>query len=178
MGGVVDRYRHLVVDGGPIATGIAAVGDAWACTNPSLGRGMALGLLHARRLRDYVRLHLESPADFAEVWDTVTEAELTPWYRDTVAEDRARLADLEAARRGDGRPPPPDREAALRAGLFGAAGRDPDLFRAMLETRACLATTREVLACPGVPERILELAPDGPPPLPAPSRADLLELVS
>jgi 2-polyprenyl-6-methoxyphenol hydroxylase-like FAD-dependent oxidoreductase len=177
MGGVVDRYRRLVVDGRPIVTGVAVVADAWACTNPSLGRGMTLGLLHARRLRDFVRLHLEHPAELAEVWDTVTEAELAPWYRDTVAEDRARLRDIEAARRGGERPAPIDREAALLAGLFGAAGQDPDLFRAMLETRVCLATTREVLARPGVPERILELAPDGPPRLPAPGREELLALL-
>jgi 2-polyprenyl-6-methoxyphenol hydroxylase-like FAD-dependent oxidoreductase len=176
MGGVVDRYRRLVVHGRPIVTGVAAVADACACTNPSLGRGMALGLLHGRALRDYVRVHLESPTDLAEVWDTVTEAELMPWYRDTVAEDRARLRDLEAAR-GGGAPSPADPEAALRAGLFGAAGRDPDLFRAMLQTRGCLATTREVLDRPGVAERILALAPDGPRPLPGPNREELLALL-
>ena len=45
------------------------VGDAWACTNPSLGRGITLGLMHARRLRDFVRDHLEHRVELAEVWD-------------------------------------------------------------------------------------------------------------
>jgi hypothetical protein len=72
-----------------VATGIAPVGDAWACSNPSLGRGMALGLLHVQRLRDVIREQLEDPRQFAEVWNAVTEAELTPWYRETVEEDRA-----------------------------------------------------------------------------------------
>ncbi|MDP1847164.1 MAG: hypothetical protein Q8K79_05165 [Solirubrobacteraceae bacterium] len=52
MGGIVDRFRRLVVDGRPLVTGVALLGDAWSCTNPSAGRGMTLGLLHARHLRD------------------------------------------------------------------------------------------------------------------------------
>jgi hypothetical protein len=39
MGGTIERYRRFVVDGVPVATGIVSVGDSWACTNPSLGRG-------------------------------------------------------------------------------------------------------------------------------------------
>ena len=34
MGGIVDRYRRFRVDDKPVATGLASVGDAWACTNP------------------------------------------------------------------------------------------------------------------------------------------------
>ena len=32
MAGILDRYRRFVVNGRPVATGLAAVGDAWACT--------------------------------------------------------------------------------------------------------------------------------------------------
>jgi len=46
-------------------TGFAAVGDAWACTNPSAGRGLSLGLVHAQELRNAVREHLDDPAAFA-----------------------------------------------------------------------------------------------------------------
>jgi 2-polyprenyl-6-methoxyphenol hydroxylase-like FAD-dependent oxidoreductase len=42
MAGVLDRRRRLSHEGSPVATGIALVGDSWACTNPSLGRGLAL----------------------------------------------------------------------------------------------------------------------------------------
>ena len=55
MSGVVDRYRRFVVEGTPVATGLVAVADAWACTNPSAGRGLTVGLLHAVRLRDALR---------------------------------------------------------------------------------------------------------------------------
>ena len=49
MAKIPDRYRRFVVDGAPVATGVVAVGDAWACTNPSLGRGITMGLMHAAR---------------------------------------------------------------------------------------------------------------------------------
>jgi 2-polyprenyl-6-methoxyphenol hydroxylase-like FAD-dependent oxidoreductase len=39
MGGLINRVRHFVVDGEPIALGIVAIGDASVCTNPLFGRG-------------------------------------------------------------------------------------------------------------------------------------------
>ena len=179
MGGVVDRYRRMVVDGEPVATGVVMLGDAWACTNPSLGRGITLGLMHARRLRDFVRHHLEHRVEMAEVWDTVTEVELTPWYRATVAEDHARRAALEADRAGAAPPPLPGGDADVLARLPRAAIVDADLFRALLSIRSCLALPEEVLARPGLAERVLELSGDaGPPPLMGPDRAQLLAVLN
>jgi 2-polyprenyl-6-methoxyphenol hydroxylase-like FAD-dependent oxidoreductase len=178
LGGIVDRYRRFVTPHGPIATGVVAVADAWACTNPSLGRGMTFALLHARYLRDFVRYHVEHPRELAEVWDTVTEAELTQWYRSTVREDRARLRELEAHRRGVAPPPPPDRESAVRAALPIAAARDADVFRAMLDTRCGFATPEQVTARPGMAERVLELAAGGAGMPPGPDRAQVLALIA
>src|SRR5688500_3892792 len=45
MAGIEDCYRRFVVDGMPVATGVVAVADAWAATNPTLGRGIALGTM-------------------------------------------------------------------------------------------------------------------------------------
>jgi 2-polyprenyl-6-methoxyphenol hydroxylase-like FAD-dependent oxidoreductase len=175
MGGIVDRYRRLVVDGRPAVTGVALLADACACTNPSAGRGMALGMLHARLLRDLARAGIDDPLRLALAWDEVTEAHVTPWYRDTVDEDRARLREMDALRSGAELPAPP----AVAAALPTAIGRDPEIFRAFVETRACLATLREVLARPGMAERILEVA-DGHAPMapPGPDRRQLLALLS
>jgi 2-polyprenyl-6-methoxyphenol hydroxylase-like FAD-dependent oxidoreductase len=177
MGGVVDRYRRMMAGDRPVATGVLSVGDAWACTNPSLGRGVALGVVHARLLRDFVRRHLEHPVEMAEVWDRVTEAELTPWYRSTVREDRARLRMQEAARDGAGPPAPASEDAEVRSALPRAAMRDPDLFRAFLETRSCYATPEEIIARRGVAAQVRALAADTPPPR-GPGRAELLALLS
>ena len=178
MGGIVDRYRRLSVDGRPLVTGIALVGDAWSCTNPSLGRGMSLGLLHAQALRDVVGAHLQDPGEFAEQWDAVTEAKLTPWYRATVEEDRNRLREIEALRDGH-EPGPGGPVAALREATITALLHDADVFRGFLEDRSCLTPLSETLAQPGMSERVLELAGEHErQPLPAPSREDLLALLA
>jgi hypothetical protein len=65
MSGLVNRYRRLVVDETPVATGIVGVGDSQACTNPSLGRGITTGLLHAAGTLDVVREHLGDPLALA-----------------------------------------------------------------------------------------------------------------
>jgi 2-polyprenyl-6-methoxyphenol hydroxylase-like FAD-dependent oxidoreductase len=179
MSGVIDRYRRLMVDGQPVATGIALLADAWACTNPALGRGMTFGLLHAQQLRDSVRAHLEDPQDFAEAWDAATETKLTPWYRETVQENRVRLREYEALRNGLEPEQPSARADALRAALLTAMPHDPDLFRAFLESRCCITPLSETLAHPRLVERILELARDRErPPIPGPNREQLLQLLN
>jgi 2-polyprenyl-6-methoxyphenol hydroxylase-like FAD-dependent oxidoreductase len=179
MGGVVDRYRRLMVDGEPVITGVALLGDAWACTNPSAGRGMSLGILHARHLRDLARENIDDPLRFALAWDDVTETYLTPWYRDTVREDRARLHQIDAARNDTTAPAPTAGPAAVAAAFPRAFVHDAELFRAFIETRACLATVSDIIARPGVAERILEVAAmHEPMPAPGPNRRQLLSLLS
>jgi 2-polyprenyl-6-methoxyphenol hydroxylase-like FAD-dependent oxidoreductase len=179
MGGVIDRYRRFVVDGKPVATGVAAVADAWACTNPSLGRGISLGLAHAALLRDVVRSGLDDPPAFTESWDEATERELTPWYRDTVAVDRARIAEMEAHRNGLEPPGPPTFEAGLGGALFRVMGLDADVLRAGLEITGCLTLPEEIFARPGMMEKVMKLAEENPPqPVPGPTREELLKLVA
>jgi 2-polyprenyl-6-methoxyphenol hydroxylase-like FAD-dependent oxidoreductase len=179
MGGITDRYRRLLVDGRPVATGIAPLADAWACTNPALGRGMTLGLLHAQHLRAVIRSHLDDPGEFAEMWDAVTEAELTPWYRETVEENRDRLREIEALRNGLEVPQATEPTAALRAALMASVGDDPDIFRAFLELRCCITRQRELFTRSSLVERIVELARNRErPPPPGPDRDHLLALLN
>lgn len=88
MAGILDRYRRFVVDGTPVVTGYAAVGDAWACTNPSAGRGISVGIVHAQLLRRTVQDHLGDPAGFAQAWDEGTEQLVAPFYWNQIAADR------------------------------------------------------------------------------------------
>ena len=98
MSGVVDRYRSFLVDDAPVATGLLAVGDAWASTNPSAGRGLTVGMLQAVRLRDALRDVTDDPRTLVRHYHEMTEAEITPWYRSQMAMDRARFAEMEALR--------------------------------------------------------------------------------
>jgi 2-polyprenyl-6-methoxyphenol hydroxylase-like FAD-dependent oxidoreductase len=179
MAGILDKYRRFVVDGKPVATGFAAVGDAWACTNPSAGRGLSVGLMHAQCLRDVVRSSLGDPQGFALEWDRVTESEIAPWYWNQIAADRSRLAEIEAVREGRAPnvktvvPLPPEFEAVARAALF-----DADVFRALIETIGCLALPQEVFARPGLWDRVEAAASNEPFAIPGPSRDELLALLA
>jgi 2-polyprenyl-6-methoxyphenol hydroxylase-like FAD-dependent oxidoreductase len=178
MGGILDRYRRLSVDGKPVATGVALLGDSWSCTNPSLGRGMTLGLLHAQRLAEVARAHPDDPDDFAEAWDAVTEADLMPWYRETVEEDRARFNEIEALRHGLQAPPEPGSMPWLQGALLAAASQDADAFRAFLANRCCLSLNREIFADESFMERVFDLARGTErPPLAGPDRDQLLALL-
>jgi hypothetical protein len=153
-----------------VATGIAPVGDAWACSNPSLGRGMALGLLHVQRLRDVIREQPEDPRQFAEVWNAVTEAELTPWYRETVEEDRARIAQIEALRNGNEPELQSGSSAALLAALRAALPHDPDAFRAYSASLLLLDPPARDVCEPGFRRADSRTRPRKRPPTPGGSK--------
>jgi 2-polyprenyl-6-methoxyphenol hydroxylase-like FAD-dependent oxidoreductase len=181
MSGIVDRYRRFVVDGVPVATGFAAVADAWACTNPSAGRGLTVGFLHAVQLRDALRAARGDHRQFAIDFDERTERAIAPWYRAQIAVDRARFAEMDALREGR-QPPAPQGLAAAVLGLFAGGFADPDLFRALLEYICTLTPVQTVLGRPAVAARLAavrEAMKDAPPPRPmaGPSREQLLALV-
>ena len=176
MGKLEDRIRNYVVDGAPIVTGLAALADAWACTNPSLGRGSTMGLLHAVALRDQLREDpTDDPVRWSLGWAERTEANLEPWYRDTLRIDRHRLAEIDAEIAGV-RYETDDPSFALSTAMGAAAMKDPDVLRANLDTALMLRTFDDVVADEGFVERIMELAGDDEAP-PGPTRKELTELL-
>ncbi len=132
MSKIEDRHRTFVVDGTPVATGVLAVADSWACTNPSLGRGASIGLMHAVALRDLLQVaSFDFPMELAQRWHEVTDATVEPYYRSTLDFDRHRLAEIDAGI--DGKPyDPGDQQYEMNQALGAAAGKDPELFRPML----------------------------------------------
>jgi 2-polyprenyl-6-methoxyphenol hydroxylase-like FAD-dependent oxidoreductase len=181
MAGIVDRYRRFVVDGSPIVTGFVAVADAWACTNPSAGRGLTVGLMHAQRLRDAAR-RLTDPVALVEELDATTEKELRPWYEAQRAVDRARFAQIEAIRTGRQPAPPTDELTLGISGLMATMTLDADLFRAAMEYVGTITPIQQILARPSVRERIQAtreaVKKASPPPVPGPTREQLLEIVA
>lgn len=182
MSGIVDRYRRFVVDGAPVATGFVAVADAWACTNPSAGRGLTVGFKHAVVLRDVLRRTSLNPRSTVEEFDRQTEASVSPWYRAQIAMDRVRFAEMEAIREGRAPSPPDDPLARGIGGLLMTMMANPELFRTALEYLGTITPVQEILARPGVGEAIQEaqaaMRAAPPPPPPGPNRAELLELIS
>ena len=179
MAHLEDRYRGFVADGRPVATGVVAVADSWACSNPANGRGASIGMLHAVTLRDQLReVGLDDPAAFAEVFHTATARTVEPWYRATLATDRYRLAEIESGVRG-GTYDPQDSQYQLGKALGAAAGQDPDCLRAYLDIWLVLRTPGEVFARPGLRDKILQLGSGWRDVEPlGPSREQLLALAS
>ena len=181
MGGIMDRRRRFVVDGTPVATGLLPVADAWACTNPSLGRGISLGIWHAALLRDLLRKANGDPAATATEWDAVTETELVPWYEAQRDMDRARVAEIKDLIARVERPPPGDDDvqAKMTQAFFTGSQYDADVFRMFLEVMGCLSTPMEQLSKPGAFEKVIA-ASEGRDvePLAVPTRSELLELLA
>lgn len=179
MAHLEDRYRGFVADGRPVATGVVAVADSWACSNPANGRGASIGMLHAVTLRDQLReVGLDDPAAFAEAFHTATARTVEPWYRATLATDRYRLAEIESGVRG-GTYDPQDSQYQLGKALGAAAGQDPDCLRAYLDIWLVLRTPGEVFTRPGLRDKILQLGSGWRDVEPlGPSREQLLALAS
>jgi 2-polyprenyl-6-methoxyphenol hydroxylase-like FAD-dependent oxidoreductase len=175
MAGVLDRYHRVVVDGEPVVTGLIPVGDAWACTNPTAGRGVSLGLAHAVALRDVLRDHPRDPADVTMAFDRVTEETLTPWYREQIDRDYQRAAEITAAI--DGRHP---RQVGddHRQAFLAAASADPDVARAFMDVMSCLSLPGQVMSRPGLREKVASFVHADVRTPPGPTRSELLALAT
>lgn len=179
MAKIEDRIRRFVIDDRPVATGVAPIGDSWACTNPSIGRGLSIGLIHAVALRDL--LGQEDGADpgrFALAWHRATRVTVEPWYRATLGFDRHRLAEAEAATRGQPYDPG-DPVWEMTQALQLAATRDPDVLRGFLRIAGVLASVDEVFSEPGFVDKVIALGADWrEQPSAGPSREELVEAAS
>jgi 2-polyprenyl-6-methoxyphenol hydroxylase-like FAD-dependent oxidoreductase len=174
FGGPGDRIRHLVVDGRPIVTGVLALGDAAAFTNPSFGRGATIGLMHAVRLRELLRsTDGADPSEVALRWQADTATAVEPWYRATVATTRARFAEIESDRTGV--PAAPDERWAMAKAVSAGTRHDPTVLRMQLELAGMLALPSDVFSRPGAVDRVLAAGGGAPRyPLPGPDRPALL----
>ncbi len=95
--GLHNTYRSQLDDDGRLPLpGLVAVGDSVSTTNPAAGRGVAIGLLQARRLVALLDEHVVagdgSDAESAALaFDAWCEEQVRPWFADHVACDAALL---------------------------------------------------------------------------------------
>lgn len=131
MGGLINRRRIFTdepdgdskaqergdrrCDGSPLVLGFHAVGDAHTATNPLYGRGCSLALVQSQMLVDLLDQHGSDSIDAhrarALAYEAGSNAEITPWYRASVAQDRFARSAAAAAEAGavdSGTTDPPD----------------------------------------------------------------------
>lgn len=153
MAGIEDVRREYCAEGVPVVTGLVPVGDSYAATNPSLGRGATIGVLHACALRDALAGSWGSPRELVEAVAFATQEQVNPWVEASVAFDRHRAAELESDRLG--MPYRPDDPGwAMTTALTAGAGVDPLLARAFSRIGGLLAEPAEVLSVPDVQRRL------------------------
>jgi 2-polyprenyl-6-methoxyphenol hydroxylase-like FAD-dependent oxidoreductase len=176
---IEDRIRSLTVEGQPLATGVVPVADAWACSNPSVGRGVSIGMMHGLLLRDRLRdVGLDDAYEFAAAFHRSTADEIQPWFEWTRAGDRHRLAQIEAGIRGE-EYRPDDPEWETQQALGSASAKDPDCLRAAIRAVMVLDPLERALSRPGLREKIASLGRDWrQEPVPAPAREELVALAN
>lgn len=180
MASTANTTRQFVVDNRPCATGLLPVGDAWGFTNPSIGRGITLGLKHAVAVTDAISAALDRPAEMAEAWARATQMQAEPWHEATVQFDRTRGPEVEAFRLGQPDPhDPSDPNIAGARAFYSASHYDAQVLSWFCEIGGCLTLPMDVLTRPGAFERVLEVAAGNPPYVaPGPDRPQLEELLA
>jgi flavin-dependent dehydrogenase len=159
MAKLEDCYRRYVVDGMPVATGVLALGDSSAYTNPALGRGSSLAFVHARLLAEVLDdTGLDHPALACHL-DQLTESEIVPWFRSSVAVDRQRGARMAAVMADEPlpTPDPADTPAVMAAAMRLASTVDPVVFMAFSRIIHLMAQPGEVMRDGDVVQRILDV---------------------
>ena len=175
MAAAANTSREYAVDGQPVVTGLVPVGDAWGFTNPSLGRGICLGLKHAVDVVDDIAGTLDDPAAMARAWDRRTRDGAERWHNATVAFEEIRAAQVDSFRAG--LPDPFDASevnAAVGRAFASASHYDADVLAWYNEVAGCYSLPMSVVSRPGVLDKILEVAAAHPAyETPGPTRGQL-----
>ncbi len=137
MAGLLNKWSDYVVDGVPVVTGLIPVGDAVVCTNPLYGRGCSTAYWSAQLLTSAIAEHTDDLRAVAVAYDDALRAEIHPWYRSSVEQDRearrvsaAILADEDPY--GDASDPRAFTRSVLRDGLAPALRTDQVVLRAFV----------------------------------------------
>lgn len=162
-GTLVNGYRGQ----GTPPSGLFWVGDSVCTTNPSAGRGVALGLLQAAELLRLLQVHRDD-RDASEAFDGWCTRHVRPWFDDHVAVDATASATDSAGS--------PD-EPLTSDVVCAAAQADPSLREPVLLYLG-MVTGPDALV--PLQPRVRELLAAGwrPQPLPGPGRDELVAVLA
>ncbi|NUT32724.1 MAG: NAD(P)-binding protein [Hamadaea sp.] len=167
MAGLDNRWTAYADEDGPIATGIAGVGDSVTHTNPTLGQGCAQALLAAQHLADLLDRG-DDPHTLASGHHRWAAAVLKPWFdhqKKVDARVHAGLSSATVARE----------DVRFPAAVGACAGTDVAVLRAKSRVRHLVATPDVAYAEPqarAALDRWLDENPDPAPSTDGPTRAE------
>lgn len=171
MSRIENRRRRITSSDGPFAGGIVAIGDAALHTNPTLGRGISMGLMHAQQLARVAHLAPDDPVGFVDAFANWTDDHLGVWYDTQVAADATTLERLAAGVLGERFEPAETPASRFAAAAFACAAHDEVVGAAVAKMAHLFAPPSEVFGDPLVAARINEFIARGesfrrPPDLP------------
>jgi 2-polyprenyl-6-methoxyphenol hydroxylase-like FAD-dependent oxidoreductase len=177
MGNLQNLHRSLVVDGEPVAVGIQPIGDALCQTNPTFAYGASLSIYHGFTLARTASRYDDARA-IALAFDESVGADIAARFDAVSAEDRDRLR-LWQREPIDVREPGDSMALFLRMTAYPAAGKDPDLFRAVARRINLLDPPDALESDEALIARAQQIAGDsGPSPPVGPARSELLEVIA
>ena len=173
MAKIEDRYRRYVDGDGPVATGVVAARRLVGVHEP-VGRPRRVDRPAPRRVpaRRAARGRARRSGVRRAVGRDHGRAVVEPLYRDTLAFDRHRLAEIDAQIAGV--PYETDDPGWLLGQALGrGATRDPDLLRGLdCPSPRCSSAASTCWPGPGIVDKVLALDPGRCEPLPGPDRAE------
>lgn len=161
MSRIENRRRRLTTSDGPIVGGIVAIGDAALHTNPTLGRGISMGLMHAQQLAAVAHLASDDPVGFVETFSDWTDNHLGVWYDTQVAADATTLERLAAGILGERFAPADTPASRFAAAAFLCAAHDKVVGVAVARMAHLFAPPAEAFGEPLVASRINEFVASG-----------------
>lgn len=167
-----NTVRDFVLDGVPVATGIVPLGDASAFTNPSVGRGITIGIDHAVDVAEAVMPVIDDPATIAKAWEGATARRVAGFIDSTILYDMVRGPEVVAAMKGETHEHT-DPMAQMFITLDAARRRDQHVFEHWRDLATLQGDVSSVLGREGLFARVTEHGAEPWQP-PIPDRADIL----
>ena len=161
MSRIENRRRRITTSDGPIVGGIVAIGDAALHTNPTLGRGISMGLMHAQQLAEVAHLAPDDPVGFVETFSAWTDDHLGVWYDTQVAADATTLDRLAAGILGERFEPADTPASRFAAAAFLCAPHDEVVGVAVARMAHLFAPPAEAFGDAVVASRINEFVAGG-----------------
>lgn len=162
MSRIENRRRRIMTSNGPMVGGIVSLGDAALHTNPTLGRGISMGLMHAQHLAEVTHLAADDPVGFVESVSAWTDEHLGVWYDTQVAADANTLERLAAGVRGERLAPIDTPAAQFAAGAFACAVHNEVVGAAVAKMVHLFTPPAEAFGDPHVAALVSQFLASGP----------------